>query len=97
MIPPEASVAATDPETPHISNRVTAHPFRTGSGTSDYLLMRRLVRKDSRRNAQRAINNSSYGLLAHVGDFYLFKKNHESPETADALKRLGLKPGGQNE
>jgi uncharacterized membrane protein len=92
MIPPEASVAATDPENPHISNRLTAYAFRTGADDADYLLIRRFGRGDTRRKAQAAIDQNPYGLLAKVGDFYLFKKGHESLETTMALKRLGLKP-----
>jgi uncharacterized membrane protein len=97
MIPPEASVAATDSENPHISNRVTAYPFRTGSGEAEYLLIRTLRRQNSRKNAQQTINEHPYGLLAQVGEFYLFKRGHESPDTAGALKKLRLKPGQQNE
>ena len=91
MIPPDASVAATDAETPHVSNRVTAYPFRTGSGEADYLLIRRFRRQSARKNAQRTIDEHPYGLLAQVGDFRLFKRGHNSPETAAAMRRLGLK------
>jgi len=97
MIPPEASVAATDAENPHISNRVTAYPFRRGSGQAEYLLIRKFTRSNARRNAQRTLDEHPYGLLAQVGDFYLFKRGHESPETAVALKKLLLKPGRHNE
>jgi uncharacterized membrane protein len=96
-IPPEASVAATDPENPHISNRVTAYPFRMGSGDAEYLLIRRFLRPNSRKNAQQTIDEHPYGLLAQVGEFYLFKRGHESPETANAMKKLQLKPGRLNE
>jgi uncharacterized membrane protein len=97
MIPPQASVAATDPENPHISNRVTAYPFRTGSGEAEYMLIRKFVSSRARQNAQRTIDEHPYGLVARVGDFYLLKRGHESPETADALKKLLLKPGQRNE
>ncbi len=97
MIPPEASVAATDSENPHISNRITAYPFRTGSGDAEYLLIRNLGNQESRKNAQQTIDEHPYGLMAHVGDFYLFKRGFESPETADALRKLRLKPGLHNE
>ena len=92
MIPPEASVAATDPESPHITNRITAYPFRRGSGDAEYLLIRRFQSSNSRRQAQKTIDDGSYGLLARVGDFYLFERGHESPETVEALKKVGLKP-----
>jgi uncharacterized membrane protein len=97
MIPPEASVAATDSENPHSSNRVTAYPFRTGSGDAEYLLIRTFRRQNARRNAQKTIDEYPYGLLAQVGEFYLFKRGHESPETVNALNKLRLKRGQQNE
>jgi uncharacterized membrane protein len=97
MIPPEASVVATDPETPHISNRVTAHAFRTGADNAEYFLIRRFSRRSAREKAQTALNDYDYGLLAKVGEFYLFKRGHESPETTQALRKLQLKPGPQNE
>ena len=91
MIPPDASVAATDSETPHVSNRVTAYPFRTGSGEADYLLIRRFARSNARKNAQRTIDEHPYGLFAQVGEFRLFKRGHDSSETAGAMRRVGLK------
>ncbi len=97
MIPAEASVAATDTENPHISNRVTAYPFRTGSGDAEYLLIRTLRRPESRKNAQQTLNENPYGLVAHVGEFYLFKRGHQSPDTAAALKKLRLTSGQQHE
>jgi uncharacterized membrane protein len=93
MIPPKASVAATESENPHSSNRVTAYPFRRGSGDAEYLLIRTFRRQNARRNAQKTIDEYPYGLLAQVGEFYLFKRGHESSETADALSKLRLKPG----
>jgi uncharacterized membrane protein len=97
MIPPEASVAATDSENAHISNRVTAYPFRTGSGEAEYLLIRIFRRQNARKNAEQTINEHPYGLLAQLGEFYLFKRGHESPETTGALRKLRLKTGPKHE
>jgi uncharacterized membrane protein len=97
MIPSEASVAATDPENPHTTNRISAYAFRTGSGDAEYLLIRTFGSQSARRNAQRTLDEHPYGLVAKVGEFYLFKRGHESPETADALTKLRLKPGQQDE
>jgi hypothetical protein len=93
MIPADASVAATDPETPHISNRLTAYPFRMGAANADYLLIREFVQPISRKQAQAALDDDPYGVVAKVGEFYLFKKGHRSSETAAALTALGLSPG----
>ena len=93
MIPPDATVAATDPETPHITNRISAYPFRIGSVDTEYLLIRRLARSSERKHAQRTVDEYPYGLLANVGDFYLFKRDHENPATAGALRKVRLRPG----
>lgn len=95
LIPPDASVAATDPETPHISNRITAYPLRQGAGDAEYLLIRKgaLNFNKSRQHAQEALNEYPYGLVTRIDDFFLFKRDHRAPETERALRELRLRPG----
>ncbi len=95
LIPPDASVASTDPENPHISNRVTAYALREGAGDADYLLIRKsaLSFNKSRQNAQTALDEYRYGLVSRVGEFFLFKRDHRAPDTERALRELRLKPG----
>jgi uncharacterized membrane protein len=97
LIPPDASVAATDPETPHISNRTTAYALRVGAGDADYLLIRKdaLGYNKSRQNAQAALNEHDYGLVTRVSDFFLFKRGHQAPDTIRALAELRLRPGAK--
>jgi len=97
LIPPDASVAATDPETPHISNRITAYPLRQGAGDAEYLLIRKgaLGFNKSRQHAQEALDEYSYGLLARVDDFFLFKRGLQAPDTDRALAELRLRPGAK--
>ncbi len=92
MIPPEASVAATDSATPHISNRVMAFALREDHGDADYILIRKQLMDflKTRKNVRAALEGHRYGLLAQRGDFYLLKRGHDSPNTEAALRALGL-------
>lgn len=89
MIPPEASVAATEHESPHVSARLNSYTIRGGHGDADYLLLRR---GESTDVAGDAFRRNKYGLVGRVDNtFFLFKKNHDSPETEDAKKDYGLR------
>lgn len=93
MIPPDASVAATENETPHISTRRVAYPLRSAPGPVDYLLVGRSHVGDLSRAALNAAlaDPNAYGLLAQRGDeLFLFKRGHLSPETARARRELGV-------
>jgi uncharacterized membrane protein len=94
LIPREASVAATDAETPHISNRITAYALRESAGDADYLLIRKpgLNFLGSRASVQRAFERNVYGLVQKRADFYLFRRDHTSPDTEAAIAELGIKP-----
>ncbi|MES1206921.1 MAG: DUF2079 domain-containing protein, partial [Pseudomonadota bacterium] len=93
MIPPKASVAATEQETAHVSTRKTVYPLRWPPGPVDYLLVGRSHIGDLSRaplNAAMA-NPQEYGLLASRGDeLFLFKRGHTSPDTRVARLKLGL-------
>lgn len=87
MIPPGASVAATENETPHISTRKNAYPLRVVPVPVDYIL----VGKSHIGDLSRAFLNAAlakpdeYGLLAERDDeLYLFKRGYYSPATAAA-------------
>lgn len=93
MIPPTASVAATEQETPHISARKTAYPLRTAPGPVDYILVGRSHIGDLSRAALNAglADPKAYGLLAERGDeLFLFKRGHTSPQTLAARAKLGI-------
>jgi len=87
MIPPNASVAATENETPHISTRKNAYPLRVVPVPVDYILVGRSHIGDLSRaflNAALA-KPDEYGLLAERdGELYLFKRGYYSPATAAA-------------
>lgn len=93
-IPRDASVAATEYVNPHISARKDAYAFRYDFGPVDYILVTsKEMHGDNRRLLGDALKKRDYGLLARAGEFYLLKKNHESPETKDALRQLGIHSG----
>jgi len=93
MIPPSASVAATENETPHISTRKDAYPLRIEPPQHpDYVLINPSHIGDLSRSAVDKLfaNPYEYGLLAQRGDLYLFKRGYQSPQTAAARRAIGL-------
>ena len=91
-IPREASVAAGEYMNPHISARNDAYVFRYDVGPVDYIFFSKLeLNGEMRRMVNEKFQKYRYGLVAFTGDeFYVFKRDFESPETAAALTRLGL-------
>ncbi|MCU0656290.1 MAG: DUF2079 domain-containing protein [Polyangiaceae bacterium] len=94
MVPREASLAATERESPHVAARLDAYALRDHHGEADYLLINKqqLSFGNTRRTIQDAFKVANYGLLASGDVFYLFKKNHSSPETEGARAALGITP-----
>ncbi len=93
MIPRNASVAATEQETAHVSTRKTVYPLRWPPGPVDYLLIGRSHIGDLSRSSVNAAlaNPDEYGLLAERGDeLFLFKRGHKSPETKAARWKVGV-------
>jgi len=94
MIPPGASVAATEHEAPHISTRLDALPMRIKPPKPvDYLLIGRSHVGDLSRAALDATlaDPNEYGLVAQRdNELFLFKRGHVSPETASARALLGV-------
>jgi uncharacterized membrane protein len=92
-IPPQASVAATDMEVPHVSNRYSIFTLRTHHGDAEYLLVNRnAVGSDTKNILKDAVSRNDYGLLATESPFYLFKRGATSEGTEKAFQQLGVKP-----
>ena len=93
-IPPSASVAATESEIPHVSTRLDAYTLKITSGEADYIFVNRHhMDAEAKNQVRSAMRVSPYGLVAKQGEFFLFAKHHESPETESTLKSLGLWTG----
>lgn len=92
MIPKEASVAGTEEALPHASSRPVAYPIRMWTGHADYLLVatRTLGLGNTRRAIRKAVLEEGYGLIAQKERLYLFKRDHKSDKTAQALTELGI-------
>ena len=90
-IPASASVAATTYLVPHVSARPdvfdTARPY----GHPEYFLLSSREVPYVRDSLVRSFALHQYRLVATTyGEFYLFARGAETPETTDALTRLGL-------
>jgi uncharacterized membrane protein len=90
-IPPGVSVAATELEIPHVSTRLDAYTLKVTAGDAEYLFIsRNHFDDDARRRVREAFVDGDYGLVTRKGEFFLFARNAQSPETASALSALGL-------
>jgi uncharacterized membrane protein len=91
-IPADASVAATDMEVAHVSNRFTIYTLRAHHGNADYLLINKAGVSGNTRNVLKdALRKNDYGLVASELPFYLFAKGVVSPRTDKALQLMGLR------
>jgi hypothetical protein len=91
LIPPDASVAATETVIPHVSSRLNAYTLKITAGKADYILLYRYHLDDGvKHRVKDALKANPYGLVDKRGDFFLFAKNVQSKETDRALKSLGL-------
>jgi uncharacterized membrane protein len=93
MIPPTASVAATEAEAPHLSNREDLFTFRFGHDNADYLL----INIDEARGgsaadvARKALKSGEYGFIASRGRVALWQRGAETRNNKRGLKQLHLK------
>ena len=94
MIPPQASVAATEQEAAHLSTRKVIYPLRWPPGPVDYIVVNKHHLGGSFVHLQTALSDPAYGLLAQrKNELFVFKRGHKAPEeTAAAKKVLGLTP-----
>jgi len=89
LIPPTASVAASENLNPHIAARLDAYTLRFAHGDADYLLLRRgdLYTPSTVKSA---FDRHPYGLIASEAGIYLFKRDVTTPGTDAARRELGV-------
>jgi uncharacterized membrane protein len=92
MIPQSASVSATENEVPHVAVRLDTYTLKDGAFDADYLLIR-AGGGVSGATLNELLAGNRYGLVTQGDGLYLFKRGHESPETAAALSALGVRTG----
>jgi uncharacterized membrane protein len=90
MIPESASVSATENEVPHVAVRLDTYTLKDGAFHADYLLIR-AGGGIAPQTMNELLGSKKYGLVTKGDDLYLFKRGHESPETAAALSALGVR------
>lgn len=95
MIPPRASVTATETEAPHVSSRPRCYTMRVGNPDADYLLLN--VEEASGGRCQdvmrEAIEGGRYGLMASRGRYQLWGKGMPTGENGLGAERIGIASG----
>ena len=93
MIPPRASVAATETEAPHVSNRRFCFTLRFAYEDADYLLMtidEARGEPTSHQVIATALATGKYGFVQRRGNFLLWKRGASKERNEGALKLIGL-------
>lgn len=87
LIPPEASVAATENVGPHVSSRITIYAARYGPYDAEYYLAssKELDLKQTRPKLKEALESKRYGVLFRKGDFALMKRGHDPSGNAELI------------
>jgi hypothetical protein len=94
-IPRSASVVATTYMLPQVSSRTEVFDARRPYGKPDYVFFSARELSGTARTALAAtLSSRSYALVAHIEEFYLFRRAAETPETQAVLRGLGLISAG---
>lgn len=95
MIPPTASVAATENEVPHVAARLDAYTLKDNPAAADYVLVNKdkvgLGRTVKNLEQMFTRDEDRYGLLEKSKGLYLFKRGHKSAETEAAFRELNVR------
>jgi uncharacterized membrane protein len=92
MIPSTASVAATEMEAPHVSNRRFCFTLRFAYEDADYLLMSLDEARSGTTNQilKGAIATGKYGYVGRRGNFALWKRGGDQSRNDQGKQILGL-------
>lgn len=90
-IPPRASVAATEQEVPHVSNRPNAFTLKISAGRAEYLLVHRYrINGDARKHLEEVLKVQPYDLIATQGEFLLFRRGKLSEAAKNAFRGMRI-------
>lgn len=94
MIPKGVSVAATEHEAPHVSNREDCFTLRFGHDDADYILVSTAEARsgNSHDNLDKALKTGQYGFAGSRGKFALWGKKLPTDRNAEGAALVGLKP-----
>lgn len=94
LIPPNASVAATELEAPHVSNREDCFTMRFGHDNADYLLVRiaEASAGPSHTHMTNALKSGKYSFVKRAGEFALWMRggDHKNDDIGARLIRVRL-------
>jgi hypothetical protein len=92
-VPREASVTATEFESPLISTRLNAYSAALRDADAEYVLIHRdHFVLDARKHLHDLFSRHPFGLVEQRGNAYLFKRGEKTPGTDAAEQSLGIAP-----
>lgn len=88
MVPPDASVAATEKVGPHLSSRRYFYSLRKGTWGAEYLVARskELKLQRTRPTLFKALDSGKYGVVRRLGNFALMKKGYSTKDNQDLIR-----------
>jgi uncharacterized membrane protein len=88
-VPPEASVATTEAEGPHVSTRLIMYSLKFSMGHDpDYLLVGHLGFREENTQLKRALDTGKYGVIATEGVYILAKRGADTSDNQALLRRV---------
>jgi uncharacterized membrane protein len=92
MIPPDASVAATERVGAHVGSRQYFYAMRNGPHDAEYILAsdRELKLARTKPELKAAVQRGEYGVLRRIGDFALFKRGFDTAGNAKLMQDWNL-------
>ena len=88
LIPPDASVAATERVGAHLSSRKVMHSMRSGPHGADYIVAwsRQLNLSKTKPRFRRVLERGEYGVVERIGDLALLQRGHDTSGNAKLMK-----------
>ncbi len=93
LIPPDATVAATEYVGPHVSSRPVLYSARYGPHDAEWYLAssKELSLKRTKPRLQDSLEKGKYGVVKRVGDFALMKRGYDTSGNEQLMKDWGLR------
>lgn len=90
MIPPNAVVAATEVEGPHVSKRLVMYSLKYTLGPfPEYLLVGRVAHRGETAHLRQALESNRYGVIAEKGMFTLAKLGADPKKNGPLWRKVG--------
>ncbi len=88
VIPPKASVVATETVGPHVSSRRYMYAMRRGLYKAEYMLAssKELDFESTRKLFTKAVKTGEYGVVKRNADFVVLKMGHDTSGNADLIR-----------